>query len=242
MTELPDVAELAARVLDSAPPTGDSLADAMARLDAAEKAAAGLRERADQLVTYFVALARSNGASWTDIGRRLGVSRQAAQQRYSALKERATMTDLLNAIPRVVPPRAQSALRRAGEAARSSGAPEILPQHILLGILSGPGVAVDALSAIGVSCADLAGDVQATLPPASASADADVPMGDATRRLLGAALDASTELWHNYLGTEHLLLAMLTDDTVGPLLAARGAGADRLRPAIQGEIAKITGR
>ncbi|WP_157391699.1 hypothetical protein [Nocardia terrae] len=38
---------------------------------------------ADQLLGCFVDQARRAGMSWTEIGMRLGVSRQAAQQRFS---------------------------------------------------------------------------------------------------------------------------------------------------------------
>src|SRR5215212_5780373 len=44
----------------------------------------GLGELADHLVGHFVDQARRSGASWTDIGRALGVSKQAAQQRFVA--------------------------------------------------------------------------------------------------------------------------------------------------------------
>jgi hypothetical protein len=37
---------------------------------------------ADRLVVYAIAAARVNGASWADVGQMLGVTRQAAQQRY----------------------------------------------------------------------------------------------------------------------------------------------------------------
>src|SRR5918995_4046063 len=43
-----------------------------------------LGELADHLVGHFVDQARRSGASWTDIGRSLGVSKQAAQQRFVA--------------------------------------------------------------------------------------------------------------------------------------------------------------
>jgi hypothetical protein len=41
------------------------------------------RDEAEALVTYLAARARLDGASWTQVGAQLGVSKQAAQQRYT---------------------------------------------------------------------------------------------------------------------------------------------------------------
>src|SRR5919199_178349 len=45
-------------------------------------AADHLGEVADHLVGHFVDQARRSGASWTEIGRSMGVSKQAAQKRF----------------------------------------------------------------------------------------------------------------------------------------------------------------
>ena len=53
----------------------DNLSDAMvvsARLD----------EQSDALIGYFVDQARHSGASWSQIGANMGVTKQAAQQRF----------------------------------------------------------------------------------------------------------------------------------------------------------------
>src|SRR5919199_724912 len=41
-----------------------------------------LGEVADHLIGHFVDQARRSGASWTDIGRSMGVTKQAAQKRF----------------------------------------------------------------------------------------------------------------------------------------------------------------
>lgn len=43
-----------------------------------------VRETADSALPYAVSAARSSGASWEKVARQLGVSKQAAQQRYGA--------------------------------------------------------------------------------------------------------------------------------------------------------------
>src|SRR6478672_9813159 len=56
--------------------------DALEQLSDAVIAADHLGEVADHLIGHFVDQARRSGASWTDIGRSMGVSKQAAQKRF----------------------------------------------------------------------------------------------------------------------------------------------------------------
>src|ERR1700687_1391741 len=53
----------------------DNLSDAV-------MVSAQLDERSDQLIGHFVDQARRSGASWSQIGASMGVSKQAAQQRF----------------------------------------------------------------------------------------------------------------------------------------------------------------
>jgi hypothetical protein len=77
------------------PALGEHVREAARSLDAVEPALragdplAGLRHAfdargdLDALVEYLAARARLDGASWAQVGAQLGVSKQAAQQRYS---------------------------------------------------------------------------------------------------------------------------------------------------------------
>ncbi|NED49697.1 ATP-dependent Clp protease ATP-binding subunit, partial [Micromonospora aurantiaca] len=56
--------------------------DALEQLSSAVIAAEHLGEVADHLIGHFVDQARRSGASWTDIGTSMGVSKQAAQKRF----------------------------------------------------------------------------------------------------------------------------------------------------------------
>src|SRR5688572_19060917 len=55
---------------------------ALEQLSDAVLVADHLGEVADHLIGHFVDQARRSGASWTDIGRSMGVSKQAAQKRF----------------------------------------------------------------------------------------------------------------------------------------------------------------
>src|SRR5690242_17806450 len=56
--------------------------EVLEQLSTAMIAADHLGELADHLIGHFVDQARRSGASWTDIGRSMGVSKQAAQKRF----------------------------------------------------------------------------------------------------------------------------------------------------------------
>src|SRR3982074_1112497 len=57
-------------------------AEPLEQLTDAVLAAESLGEIADHLIGHFVDQARRSGASWTDIGKSMGVSKQAAQKRF----------------------------------------------------------------------------------------------------------------------------------------------------------------
>src|ERR1700760_3246235 len=57
-------------------------ADPLQHLSAAVAVSTDLGELADHLIGHFVDQARRSGASWTEIGEYMGVSKQAAQKRF----------------------------------------------------------------------------------------------------------------------------------------------------------------
>src|SRR6476659_7022830 len=56
--------------------------EALGQLSAAVLTADHLGEVADHLIGHFVDQARRAGASWSEIGRSMGVTKQAAQKRF----------------------------------------------------------------------------------------------------------------------------------------------------------------
>jgi hypothetical protein len=66
-----------------------------AHLSDAVSTAAHLTELADQLIEHFVNEARRTGASWTEIGRHIGVSKQAAAISASCRRTPTTSTSWL---------------------------------------------------------------------------------------------------------------------------------------------------
>src|SRR4051812_47648976 len=105
--------------------------DVLRQLTSAVLLADHLGEVADSLIGHFVDQARRSGASWTDIGRSMGVTRQAAQKRFVG---RAPAPDGADGFGRFTDA-ARTVVVAAQHEARTAGNPEITPAHLLLGLL-----------------------------------------------------------------------------------------------------------
>jgi hypothetical protein len=185
-------------------------------------AAEHLDEVADHLIGHFVDQARRSGASWTEIGRRMGVTKQAAQKRFVG-KEPPPALDDAHGFSRFTP-RARNVVMAAQEAARAAGSAEITPPHLLLGLLSEPhGLAAQAIVAQEVTLDSVRDAVARTLPPPGSQAPPPlIPFGTQAKQALELTLKEALRLGHNYVGTEHLLLALLDQDAGQGTLASLG--------------------
>ena len=213
----------------------DHVADAFA-------VSARLDEQSDALIGYFVDQARRSGASWSQIGAAMGVSKQAAQKRFVAAR--------VNVSPRVemfarFTQRARNVLTAARRTAmadqpepgdlaraaaaipdvvsRSPSAPGIDAAYLAAALLAEP----DGLAARMILRAGLtAGQVYAAVgagpaipgPDADAGALRELSFDESGMAVLNAAVKAAPRLGHAYTGTEHLLLGVL--DAGGPAAEA----------------------
>src|SRR5260370_32765628 len=142
--------------------------DALSRLSHAVLLADHLGELSDHLIGHFVAQARRSGASWTDIGRSMGVTKQAAQKRF-APKGPSESSDLdpSQGFGRFTP-RAKNVVMASQNEARAAGNAEIRPEHLVLGLLSEPAaIAALAIVAQDVPLETVRQAVTATLPAAA---------------------------------------------------------------------------
>jgi hypothetical protein len=200
--------------------------DALDQLSDAVLAADHLGEVADHLIGHFVDQARRSGASWTDIGKSMGVTKQAAQKRFVA-KGDAPELDPSSGFSRFTE-RARHVVVAAQEAARAAGHDEIRPGHLVLGLLSEPdSLAVAAILEQGLSLDAVRRTAIATLPSATAEVPELVPFDAQSRKALELTYRQALRMGHNYIGTEHILLALLeVEDGTGVLA---GLGLDRAR-------------
>jgi hypothetical protein len=189
----PSVVELARRAADPGDP----------RL--ALGAVADLRRRLEELEDYHVETALGRGASWSEIGAALGISKQAAHKRFAARvvgradRPGARMT---------VTGTARLAVRLGRAEAARAGVGILAPEHLLLGLLRlSDGNVGRVLAEAGL-----------TLPAARSTlaarggeplAPRDVVISRRTRGVLERALEEAVLLGDDELGDIHVLLAVL---------------------------------
>jgi ATP-dependent Clp protease ATP-binding subunit ClpA len=203
-------------------------AEPLEQLTDAVLAAESLGEIADHLIGHFVDQARRSGASWTDIGKCMGVTKQAAQKRFVP---KATGLDSAALDPNAgfgrFTPRARNVVVVAQNKAQEAGNTEINPDHLLLGLFDDPdGLAVKLLAGQGVDASAV--EKAVTLPPRT---DGDlpplIPFNSPAKKVLELTFRQALRLGHNYIGTEHILLALLEAEEDDGLLHRLGVDKDR---------------
>ena len=178
--------------------------DALRQLSDAVLLGDHLGELADHLIGHFVDQARRSGASWTDIGRSMGVSKQAAQKRFVPKGEQG-FDRFTNA--------ARSAVVASMKEAKTGGHHEIVPAHLLLGVLDVPdGFAARALIAQGLDLDAVRAAAQANLPaPGEGEEPVLIPYDAASRKVLELTFREALRLDQQEVGTGHILLALLEE-------------------------------
>jgi len=212
----------------------DHLADAV--LTAQE-----LSDQSDALIGHFVDQARVSGASWSQIGAAMGVTKQAAQKRFVARDE--PLLPEGKAFSRLTP-RARISVAAAGQLASAAGADAVDVPHLAAGALVDPGsLASRAMRRLGVSDDQL----HEALGVGAATACPDPDPGSLRelrytqpcREAFQQALKTALRLGHNYIGTEHLLLAVAAGDgSVREALAALGLQPDLIESVVVVELAE----
>ncbi|MFJ9210801.1 Clp protease N-terminal domain-containing protein [Streptomyces sp. NPDC102264] len=200
--------------------------DALDQLQSAVVAADHLGDVADHLIGHFVDQARRSGASWTEIGKSMGVTRQAVQKRFVTKDEQTP--DANQDFGRFTP-RARSVVVASQNKAREGGHTQIGTGHLVLGLLDDPaGLASQVLVAQGVQLATVAEAVTEALPEPSGEPVPDlVPFDARAKKALELTFREALRLGHNYIGTEHLLLALLEQEDGRGVLS--GLGIDKTR-------------
>ena len=205
-------------------------------------AAEEVENQSDALIGHFVDQARASGASWSQIGAAMGVSKQAAQKRFvSRDDETASGGQLYSHFT----PRAKAALVAGEELASASGADAIAVEHLVAGAVADPlGLGARMLrrlnvtdaalhEALGVGPAPEVGEERTHEMP-------ELRFTPEARSVLKESLKAALHLGHNYIGTEHLLMgAVAGGGPVGDKLAALGLEQAKLEGAFALEFAEL---
>lgn len=186
--------------------------DPLVLLETATTVAAEAGQTADALVERYVGAARAAGLSWTVIGDRLGVSKQAARERFA---HRLHASDLLTqaAAATTVEPRLVACIEVANTAAAED---DSVPgtQHLLVGLLHA-GFAATVLDHLGVTREKIRATTGHLFEPAVVTAVEGqqrrvVGDGEAEHALLRARRMAA-QRGQLEVRTEHALLAIGLD-------------------------------
>lgn len=197
--------------------------DVLDQLSDAVLAAEHLGEIADHLIGHFVDQARRSGASWSDIGKSMGVTKQAAQKRFvpepkpphwiqtraSGVSRRGPATPWSRPkTPRTEPPAARSP-------------PITCCWECSLTRPHWPRRCFSSRRSTSQPC------VRRSRSPAVTEPPQPIPFSGPARKVLELTFREALRLGHNYIGTEHLLLALLElEDGDGPL---HRSGVDKSR-------------
>ncbi|MCW3815442.1 ATP-dependent Clp protease ATP-binding subunit [Micromonospora sp. DR5-3] len=214
--------------------------DALDQLADAVLVADHLGDIADHLIGHFVDQARRSGASWTEIGRSMGVSKQAAQKRSVAKAETAAALDPNAGFGRFTS-RARNVVMSSQQEARTAGNAEIGPEHLALGLLAEPdGLAAQVIAAQGVPLERLREVVTAALPAKVDQVPDLIPYGARGKKVLELTFREALRLGHNYIGTEHILLALLEEEDGDGVLTGLGLEKGAIETAVAAALAEIT--
>ncbi|MFI1304092.1 Clp protease N-terminal domain-containing protein [Streptomyces sioyaensis] len=220
-----NLADLIARLDEELPDANE-----LARISEARLRAQTLSDLGDQLIDHYVSKAKQTGASWTEIGDAIGVSKQAAQQRHTpAAFERFTHLN-------------RHGIVLAQEAARTHKHDSIGTEHLLLGLLGEPrGLAYEVLVAKTGSEQRIRDAIEEALPPAGEKAlRGHIAFRPESKEVIEQARRASDDLGHDWVGTEHMLLGLIRaeESPVAQILRHLGFTSDELHETVKTEIAK----
>ncbi|MEU7142353.1 Clp protease N-terminal domain-containing protein [Nocardia sp. NPDC046473] len=190
-----------------------------------------LGELADHLIGHFVDQARRAGASWTDIGSSMGVTKQAAQKRFVPKGPgdvaQAALMDPNAGFARFTD-RARSVIVAAQESARTTNHQEIKTPHLVLGLLAEPnGIGAKEILTSGITLDTVRAAALTALPAGEGDVPPLIPFDPDAKKALELTFREALRLGHNYVGTEHILLALLEQENGNGLLT--GLGMDKAK-------------
>jgi hypothetical protein len=218
-----DVGALAAAVRTRAP--GAPLDRVEAAMAVGEELASG----GDELIGRFVAEARDVGCSWSEIGERMGVSKQAARQRFVQRAEMAAVAGLRPPGRLEPQDRLLACLEAARREAAADGAAEVGTHHLLAGLFE-EGVAAAILEKLGVRADAVRAAARELFPDSGPPGEVPPRESAEARDAIHGAEGLARRGGCGYVGTEHLL---------GALALEPGSRARRVLVSLQVSIPAI---
>ena len=131
--------------------------------------------------------------------------------------------------------RARQVVVLANEEARLFGHNYIGTEHILLGLLrEEEGIAARVLTSVGVSLEGARLQVKRIVGTGEEGTHGHIPFTPRAKKVLEIALREARSLSQSYVGTEHILLALVRDNDGGAVRVLRycGTGPEPIREAV----------
>jgi hypothetical protein len=197
--------------------------DALQHLADAVDTASFLGDVSDHLIGHFVDQARRAGASWTDIGQNMGVSKQAAQQRFVPRVSEDFDFPVGGRLSRFTK-RSRGVIEHCRALAGDRGDKEIGCEHLLIALIDeSEGLAAQAILALGAPLDTVRAAAESLLGPGG-KRGGKPRFGRGAKKTLELSLREALHLGHNYIGTEHLLLGILRNDSERAAVLLQGFG------------------
>jgi hypothetical protein len=178
--------------------------DPVDQLAAAVTITGELRALADELLDRYVAAARQQQRSWSEIGTALGVSKQAAQQRFvTAVPDASAWPADFDEDARALLPAAQLHARRFRHRYLDT-------EHLLLALIANAGLAGTTLARLDVNASNVSDRIEQIVGAGHSSETATLGISPLTKRVLEAAGQHARRLGHRcaIASPEHVLLAL----------------------------------
>lgn len=210
-------------------------ADPLSRVSGAARLALDLQLTADRLVDGVVAEARRAGCSWAQIGLALGVTKQAAQQRFVTRVEPVGRSQ-----PDYLEDCGGRFLAAAAEEAGRLGGNYVGTEHMLLALLGASDqIGAHALTAVGIT-AEAVRDRIREIVGARASRDWEaLGVRPDLKRTLELAQREARRFGHRQIASQHVLLALLRVEQCRAVEILADLGADPAR--VRTQLAEMLG-
>jgi ATP-dependent Clp protease ATP-binding subunit ClpA len=129
---------------------------------------------------------------------------------------------------------ARQAIAQAQEEARRLKHSHVGTEHLLLGLVADHGPAGQVFETLGVTLDGAREQVMAEVPPGEGEAGGQIPFSPRAKGTLDGAPRQAMGLKDDFVGTEHLLLALLIerDSRTARVLSSLGCPPDLLRTTV----------
>src|SRR4028119_21513 len=132
--------------------------------------------------------------------------------------------------------RARRVILLGQEEATKMGSAHVGTEHLLLGLVrENEGVAAQVLQKMGVNLQKVRGEIESEAQAGEAEGSTEPKLTPKAKRVLELAADEARRMKHNYIGTEHLLLALLRekDGLAATVLRKLGLNLDKARKQVE---------